>query len=513
MTAPVALYGAGDLTSAFSQSTVTSISVNKPANLANGDLLVVVVGFQSNSVPAAPGFPAGFTRLGPAYNVTGDANRRPCGVYVKPITNLAGEGSSYAFTTTNTSGRAAIVAFRVTGADLASPAQASGAYFAPSNSATQARALTELTATAEALVLSFVWWQTNSSTALSTTWTSPATEIADIATNTGAAATHSVMSVAVDTVAAGASGTRTATLSGASTVANGSGYLVAFGTRTAATASTMRCIVHRGIVASEQSATAEESVAGLTAMMAAHPLVNGVEIDARLSTDGTPWLMHDTTFTRVFPSAPSAGSTGIENCTDAQLTSIGVTKLTDYLTAARAYHFDTIQVQHYTGATEADLTAIVAACQASGMADRIMIMTSTSTSPNTAMASLRALGWTGRIGMYGATSANWSTYSAAASTNTLHAAFAPPAAYDSNRTLAATLAAASPPVLCGASTETDILTLQHANTDGCRYALTDEPGNYAYSFVGPVNDPLPAAATSRGNFADSAFTIAPDFAI
>jgi len=518
VTAPVAHYAAGDLTSAFSQTAVANITVNKPANLANGDLLVVVVGFQSNSAAATPGAPAGFTRRGPVYNTSGDVNRRPCGIYTRPITNLASEAATYQFTTSNTTGRAAIVAFRVTGADLADPVDvASSAWFATSNSAAQARTLAGIVATAEALLLAFVWWQTNSATALSTTWTAPAIEVADIATNTGAATTHSVLTVAEDTVAAGATGDRTATLSGASTVANGNGYLVALAPAPAPAASDMRCIAHRGI-SSSQDETDEESVAGLTDLMAAYPWVNGVEVDARLSLDGTPWLMHDETFERVFPSAPNAATEGVEDCTDAELESIGVTRLDDFLEACLPYHFDTVMVQHYTAASEAALTAIVAACQASGMADRIMIMTSTSTTPSTAMASLRALGWTGddrRIGMFGATAGTWSTYSAAAATNELHVAFAPPTAYDSNRTLAATLAAATPPVECGASTESDIFTLQHAETDGCLYALTDDPGNYAYSFVAPTNEPLPAAATTttRRNFADSAFTIAPDFAI
>jgi glycerophosphoryl diester phosphodiesterase len=294
-------------------------------------------------------------------------------------------------------------------------------------------------------------------------------------------------------------------------VANGSGYLVALGSRSAVAATDMRCIAHRGI-SSAQAVTAEESIAGLTALMAAFPWVNGVEIDARLSTDGTPWLLHDETFLRVFPSAPNAASEGIEDCTDAELTSIGACRLDDYLEACLEYHFDTVMVQHYTGATEADLTAIVAVCEASGMADRILIMTSTSTSPNTAMASLRALGWEGRIGMYGATAGTWSTYSAAAATNNLHVAFAPPTAYDSNRTLHTTLA--SDGVECGASTESDIFVLQHAESDGCLYALTDDPGNYAYSFTAPTNEPLPVVETgTRRNFADSAFTIAPDFSI
>lgn len=516
MTAPVAHYGVGDLTSAFSQSAVANITVNKPANLANGDLLVVVVGFQSNNLAAAPGFPAGFTRQGPAYNTSGDVNRRPSGVYTRPITNLADEAASYQFTTGNSTGRAAIVAFRVTGADLADPVDvASSAWYSPSNTASQDRVLTAITATAEALLLSFVWWQTNSSTALTTTWTSPATEVADIATNTGAATTHSVLTAAVDTVAAGSTGTRTATLSGVSMVANGSGYLVAFAPGSGPVATDMQCIAHRGI-SSAQAETAEESVVGLDALMVAFPWVNGVEIDARLSADGTPWLMHDETFTRVFPSAPNAASEGIEDCTDLELASIGVTRLDDYLEACLPYSFTTVMVQHYTSASEADLTAIVAACQASGMADRILIMTSTSTSPNTAMASLRALGWTGRIGMYGVTAATWSTYSAAAATNELHVAFAPPAAYDSNRTLAATLAAAVPPVECGASTESDIFVLQHAEADGCLYALTDDPGNYAYSFVAPTNEPLPGSGSTSTRVQRGlgpTFTLAPTFRI
>lgn len=117
----VALTGAGNVTTGFA-NTGTSLVINKPANLANDDLLVACV-WTRNATADYTTPPSGWTRVDPA------TTTNPVGVerlYYKVITNAVGEASTYTWAGGG-SGRHAGVMFRVTGADNSDPFNVAGA--------------------------------------------------------------------------------------------------------------------------------------------------------------------------------------------------------------------------------------------------------------------------------------------------------------------------------------------------------------------------------------------------
>jgi hypothetical protein len=73
------LFGANDRTTDTTASNGTSVTLAKPVNISDGDLLVAVVFFQNaNGTPAITP-PSGWTRVGPAVPVT---PLRPSGIYL-----------------------------------------------------------------------------------------------------------------------------------------------------------------------------------------------------------------------------------------------------------------------------------------------------------------------------------------------------------------------------------------------------------------------------------------------
>lgn len=118
--APEVQVGAGNVTTAVSST--SSVTVTKPANIANGDLLVACIWGRNNDLPYT-GVPSGWTVHAPASGSDAVGIVR---FFTKPITDAGSEPADYAWTGGN-SGRANGIIMRVTGADNADPVDATSA--------------------------------------------------------------------------------------------------------------------------------------------------------------------------------------------------------------------------------------------------------------------------------------------------------------------------------------------------------------------------------------------------
>lgn len=253
------------------------------------------------------------------------------------------------------------------------------------------------------------------------------------------------------------------------------------------TGTKMLCVVHRGIVASEQSASLEESVAGLDAMMLAHPRINGVEVDAILSTDNVPFLAHDPSGTRVH------GFSGNYNAqTAAFLDTNGVCRLSTYLAACEKYGFREILVQGNMPNTVAAISYVVAVINAAPASVRakVTFMTSASGTAIPAMTNIRAAtgsGWAypKRIGCYGIDSAKWATYEAELDLRQVDIVYTPPSdgTWDSTEAMHATFQADGK--RSGASTIDTLAKMTRAHVVGASVLLTNEPGTFESTYVAP----------------------------
>lgn len=521
MTAASLITGAGNESQSLNQPNTNTqvISFTKPANLAAGQRMVAVIGYQNNSlgnstVITLPGSGVTWTRISTAYTVLDDANRRPSYVYLSdPVTNPATEPSTYDFTTNGTSARAIGYLCLATGVHTTYPqATATGGGWCTTASATasQSRTIDGFTADIdEVLSIAYVHWQTNSSGPNGTTWTG-ATEVFDgstlLTTNT-----HSELSVATITgTTAGAVTAPVATLGGVLTVANGAGQVVAL-RRAARFTTTMQTIAHRGIAtyvhgAAGQAATEEESIVGIDTMMAANgqtaeACVIGVEFDARLpsdvSTTGRIVLCHDATVDRTSPN----GSTGtVALMTTAELEDAGMTFLDDMLDHIMANYptIPSILVQHETAASTPLVSRIVSVLNGypAWFRAKIVVMTDDGTF---AFSNIRAAGWTGRVGSYGMSAANWATFSGDFATygtstdgnSALPVGFTDPgdAAYVTNRSHIATMIGDG--YQAGASTIVDVATMDYANHDGVTLMLTDDPARMLSLYDTPMGEGAP----------------------
>lgn len=217
------LFGANDLTTDTTASNGTSVTLAKPVNISDGDLLVAVVFFQNaNGTPAITP-PSGWTRVGPAVPVT---PLRPSGIYVLPVaTASAVSATSWTWTTNVATGRRRGMLFRVTGADLATPVDASGTWSAATG--TTSVVLPEVVSTTTgAGLLAFAYTNSSAGTGYSIlTPPSPMATIANVNTTPDANANTDLWAGYQVLSGTGASGTRTITIS--PTTANSGGYMVA----------------------------------------------------------------------------------------------------------------------------------------------------------------------------------------------------------------------------------------------------------------------------------------------
>lgn len=150
----------------------TGITITKPTNLADGDVLYAVLCKNSYAVSATFTC-SGWTEVTSGTRGTTTGNDRHTVVLRKVITNAAGEAASYTFVTTDTTSRnMAGLILRVSGADTTTPEDAAVPSIAhTSNDATPAsRDVT--TATADALVIQVHVLSMNSGTAAKT-WGAP----------------------------------------------------------------------------------------------------------------------------------------------------------------------------------------------------------------------------------------------------------------------------------------------------------------------------------------------------
>lgn len=468
----------------------TAVHSSLKARLIPGDRLVWRGVFQQATAPAyvipptpGSGVPT-FHEAPTTYAIAADS-RRPSGVWYSDALDaaaIAALPSTLTFSTASLSGRRVSVLRILADSDPTTPIAAASAWQDLSVTATQIfRDIKSVDVPHDDCLLeAWAYLMSNAVAApINSTWTGM-TELDDECAALTGTVSNSLFTASTKSVDTGATGTMRVTWP-AGSVSSANGYAIAWQGVTAPPAplaTTMLQIIHRGIAASEQPASAEESTAGLDALMAAHPSVNGVEIDARLSSDGVPFLCHDADLLRVF------GVSGtVEGKTAAQLDVIGVTRLSTYLEHAAQYGLRRILVQHYTAATQVAIQPIVDVILDSRVRHLVMVMTSVGTGP--AFAAIRACGWTGLIGCYGITAATWtSTYAAQFATYSVDVAFAPPGAYDSNRALTAAVNGAG--YQAGASTEDTSTVMLHANSDGVAYMLTNEPDVWESILEGPA---------------------------
>lgn len=147
------LFGAGDCTTSTSANNTTR-TVTKPANVANGDLLVAYVYSQFNA-GTVTAVPSGWTLAKGLATRTG-------GLYYKSIPSAAAEtATDYTWTVSN-SGRMVITLFRVTGVDHSRPFDSSGSE--SSQSATSPFLLGAASSAQGHLLMSFAYWNNSSAT-------------------------------------------------------------------------------------------------------------------------------------------------------------------------------------------------------------------------------------------------------------------------------------------------------------------------------------------------------------
>jgi hypothetical protein len=228
--------GASDLTTYVSPvgQNVTSFSVNKPTNTADGDLLVAHITFQNaNGTPSITP-PSGWTRVGPAVGVT---PLRPSGIYVLPVPSAASvSATSWLWSTNVSAGRARGMIFRVTGADLSTPLDASGTW-SPGDGTTSL-VLPGVTPTSNGSMLLAIGFSQNAATTGYPAYTPPGsmTTIATVNATPDASA-NTALWAGYEIVSAGSTGTRTVTFS--PTVASSGGYMVAIKSSGAAPVATL----------------------------------------------------------------------------------------------------------------------------------------------------------------------------------------------------------------------------------------------------------------------------------
>lgn len=212
--APVAQLGAGNVTTASSGSTPTSLTASKPSNTSDGDLLIAA--YFNRTAANTFTTPSGWT----AYQT--NVVNGSFGLWGKPIPSAAAEvATTYAFGATS-GNRSLLVVFRVTAALLAAALDAAGASSPSTGSpSTVDPAVTAVTASGLLVAVN----TNNTTTATVSNYTAPTgmTEVSQINCTTGAAT--SCMEIAVQALtASGSTGTRTANISPAA--ANSAGFMV-----------------------------------------------------------------------------------------------------------------------------------------------------------------------------------------------------------------------------------------------------------------------------------------------
>lgn len=212
----VALTGAGNVTTVTNAASASGV-VNKPANVADGDLFVCAGYFRNSAGTITTD--SGWSQLGPL-NQTNET----FGLWSKPIPSAAAESAtSYTFSSSAGSGRLMLSLFRVTGADLTSPQDSAGA-LALYTGTTSVSLPAVTTAAASTLLLGMAINNTTVNTTSVFTADGAMTEVTQLTISTGAA-TSSIQVAQQALSSSGSTGTRTPAISPAA--ANSGGFMVA----------------------------------------------------------------------------------------------------------------------------------------------------------------------------------------------------------------------------------------------------------------------------------------------
>ncbi len=149
--------GTGNLTSDAQATNGTTVTLAKPANIANGDLLVAIVTFQNaNGTPAITP-PSGWTQVSPA---VGLSPLRPSGIYILPVPTASSiSATNWTWTTNTSTGRRRGMLFRVTGADLTTQPEVTGSWFTSGSSSSSIDLAGVTTTHTNTMLLAMVYTQ------------------------------------------------------------------------------------------------------------------------------------------------------------------------------------------------------------------------------------------------------------------------------------------------------------------------------------------------------------------
>jgi hypothetical protein len=264
----IALTGTGNVTTATTSSG-TSITVNKPANVADGDLLVcLVVNSLTSSTWTAP---SGWTQAG------GQNASRSSYLYYKSIPSAAAESaSSYAWSYSGGSGRAAAVLARITGADASTPIDVTGSTTTSGTGSIVAPAATAVSA--QALLLG-CWWTMNSTTTIADI--SAPGSMTDVGgTSVAPSGSSDVLLTQEALSASGSTGTRTATVSPSAASGVG-GWLVAIAPGSSAATASATTVARAATIATPTVST------GQGATVSATVVARAAAVPAPVVTTGT----------------------------------------------------------------------------------------------------------------------------------------------------------------------------------------------------------------------------------
>lgn len=211
---PKAMTGTGNVTTATNTS-ATSLTANKPANVTDGDLLWAVFFHATNSGTITP--PAGWT-----IHKTEGGNGTFC-FATKPIPSASAESATtYAFSTNQAAARCTLQVGRIVGADLSSTIDVVGTSSGFAGTTSVVMPAITTTQANDGLFGVAINRTTNSTPAVFTAPTGM-TEVSQLSIVSGATTSSAQLSQQFLS-ASGSTGTRTATISPAA--ANSGGFLV-----------------------------------------------------------------------------------------------------------------------------------------------------------------------------------------------------------------------------------------------------------------------------------------------
>lgn len=210
--------GAGNVTTA-QNSSANSITVSKPSNTADGDLLVVAFFHRNAGGTITP--PSGWTLVG-TLNTTNET----FGLYYKAIPSAAAEtATTYAFSTSAGSSRVTAVCFRALGVNLSSIADAAGSLAAYTG--TTSISLPAVSAVSGYTLLVAMSITNNSTTGSPSLMSAPSgmTKVGEVSADNGSATATVAVFTEVRSVA-GSTSTRSIPVS--PTASNSGGIMVTF---------------------------------------------------------------------------------------------------------------------------------------------------------------------------------------------------------------------------------------------------------------------------------------------